>query len=128
VIAVDASAVLAILLGEPEGARFRAALRVGGRISAVNHWEVLARAFSDTGAAGAARAEALMAELGVEVAAVDAADSRAAHQAFARFGKGRGGPLNLGDCFAYALAQREGAGLLYKGDDFARTDVMSALA
>ena len=45
-----------------------------------------------------------------------------------RFGKGTGrGPLNLGDCFAYALAQAEGDGLLFKGDDFPKTDVKPAI-
>lgn len=127
-IVVDASAVLAILVDEPEGASFRTALTSGAVISAVNYWEVLARAHSDAGKAGAARAEALIQELGLDIAEVSARDSRSAYEAFIQFGKGQGGPLNLGDCFAYALAQREGDGLLYKGDDFPRTDVASALA
>jgi ribonuclease VapC len=128
VIVADASAVLAILLDEPDGASFRAALRSDAVISAVNYWEVLARAHSDAGAAGAARAEALIQELGLGIADVSARDSRSAYEAFVQFGKGRGGPLNLGDCFAYALAQSEGDGLLFKGDDFPKTDVKSALA
>ena len=49
-------------------------------------------------------------------------------QAFARYGKGRGHPaqLNLGDCFIYAQAKLVGASLLYKGDDFSKTDIESA--
>lgn len=43
-----------------------------------------------------------------------------------RFGKGRGGPLNFGDCFSYALAKSLQAPLLFKGNDFGRTDVRSA--
>ena len=49
-------------------------------------------------------------------------------EAFARYGKGRGRParLNLGDCFIYAQAKATGASLLYKGDDFSKTDIESA--
>jgi ribonuclease VapC len=54
---------------------------------------------------------------------------RVALDAFDRYGKGRGHPaqLNMGDCFAYACARVEGAPLLYKGDDFGRTDILAAL-
>jgi ribonuclease VapC len=125
---VDASAVLAIYFDEPEAALFRAALRDRGALmSPVNHWEVLARAHRAQGGAGAERAGRLVNALGVQVTTSGDEASRAAYEAFSRFGKGVGGPLNLGDCFAYALAEREGEGLLYKGDDFSRTDVISAL-
>ncbi|THD81854.1 MAG: PIN domain-containing protein [Phenylobacterium sp.] len=128
VIAVDASAVLAVFFGEAEERAFRSFVaRRGGGISAVNHWEVLARAYSSGGAVALRAAEALLAELRLEVIAASDAHSRGAVAAFQRFGKGVGGPLNLGDCFAYALAQIEGDGLLYKGEDFAKTDVKSAL-
>ena len=128
-IAVDASAILAILLREPEAADFVARLkRGGGRISPVNHWEVLVRAYGLGGEPGVVEAQIVMRDLGVEVAAIGQAASRMAFEAFTRFGKSTGrGPLNLGDCFAYALAQAEGDGLLFKGDDFPRTDVKSAL-
>ena len=72
-------------------------------------------------------AQRLLQDLQVEVAELNEAASNAAFEAFVRFGKGNGGPLNLGDCFAYALAGREGEGLLFKGADFPRTDVKSAL-
>ena len=128
-IAVDASAVLAILMNEPDGASFAAILGASdGVISPVNYWEVLARSHSDSGAAGAARAEELIDGLGLQVATLSARDARLAYDAFARLGKGEGGPLNLGDCFAYALAEIEGDGLLFKGDDFPKTDVKSAIA
>jgi ribonuclease VapC len=128
VIAVDASAVLAILLGESEEARFRSLLRgAGGVISSVNFWEVLARVHREEGPEGAWRAEDLMHRLGIDVATAGRDEARLAYEAFARFGKGCGGPLNLGDCFAYALAEIEGDGLLFKGDDFPVTDVRSAL-
>ena len=125
-IAVDASAVLAILLQEPEAAAFKARLQAaGGLISPVNHWEVLARAYGLGGLDGALEAQHLLQDLRIEVTDLNEAASTAAFEAFVRFGKGNGGPLNLGDCFAYALAGREGQGLLFKGDDFPRTDVKS---
>jgi ribonuclease VapC len=127
-IAVDASAVLAILLLEPDAQAFRARLRLdGGVMSPVNHWEVLVKAFTLGGDDAVAEARQTMAELGIEIAAISEGDSVAAFQAFTTFGKGRGGPLNLGDCFAYALAQSEGDGLLFKGDDFPKTDVKPAI-
>jgi ribonuclease VapC len=128
-IAVDASALLAILLDEPEGPAFHKALQPGGGvISPVNHWEVMARAFTLLGDAGLADVEELMDALDVQVTTVTVEDSRAAFAAFRRFGRHQGGPLNLGDCFAYAVAAFEGDGLLFKGDDFPKTDVRSALA
>ena len=128
-IAVDASALLAMLLDEPEAPAFRQILRAhGGRITPVNHWEVLARAFVVLGDGGPADAEALMEAYQVSVVTISADHSRAAARAFRRFGKRSAGRLNLGDCFAYALAEIEGDGLLFKGYDFPKTDVKSALA
>ena len=129
-ITVDASAILAIILEEPEGETCRSLLERagGGRMSPVNYWEVLARAWTWRGDIGREAAETVMASLGIEVVEVGRADSRRAADAFEQFGKRSAAGLNLGDCFAYALAAREGDGLLYKGDDFGRTDVASALA
>ena len=58
-----------------------------------------------------------------------AGEAKVGAEAFRKFGKGSGHPakLNFGDCFAYALAKQLDAPLLYKGDDFAQTDVRSAL-
>lgn len=123
-IAVDASAVLAILFDEPEAGSFRRILTAeGGVISPVNHWEILVRARVKLGPTGPAEAEALLDSLMVTVVPATVDDSRTAVGAFQRFGKRAAGHLNLGDCFAYALAEREGDGLLFKGDDFPRTDV-----
>jgi ribonuclease VapC len=127
-MAVDASAVLAVLLEEPDGAAFRRAIRArGGVISPVNFWEVLVRAHVALDEPGAAAALELMHELDLDVALVGKDEALLAYRAFANFGKGNGGPLNLGDCFAYALAQIEGDGLLFKGDDFPKTDVKPAI-
>lgn len=125
---VDASAILAVLLEEPDGERFRIALESRpSLISPVNYWEVLAAAHRTAREPGANRAMNAVSSLGVEVAEIGRLDAHLAYAAFARWGKGQGGPLNLGDCFAYALAQREGDGLLFKGDDFPKTDVRSVL-
>jgi ribonuclease VapC len=129
-IAVDASAVLAILLDEPEADVFRAVLGgAGGAVmSPVNYWEVLVRAHSIGGLQGRAIAESLLEALNIMIASGDAAAARRAAEAFATYGKGSGSgaQLNLGDCFAYALAERESEGLLFKGGDFPKTDVAAA--
>jgi ribonuclease VapC len=64
-----------------------------------------------------------------EMVAPGASETNAAYAAFVAFGKGSGHPasLNFGDLFSYALAKVRGLPLLYKGDDFAQTDVLSAL-
>lgn len=125
-IAVDASAVLAILLGEPEGPAFKSLLLNAGHsvISPVNHWEVLARAYGLAGDVGRMKAEALLTECNVRIGSTDAETSRAAADAFARFGRRTPAGLNLGDCFAYALAAAEGDGLVCKGEDFPKTDIL----
>jgi ribonuclease VapC len=124
---IDASALVTILLREPEWNRFLdTILRAGGGvISPVNSWEICIRTAHLRDETGRLDAERLMTELGVEIAPVDAEQTRIAIEARLRFGRGI---LNLGDCFAYALARTHGDGvLLYKGDDFARTDIQGAL-
>lgn len=129
-IVVDASAILAILLDEPEGPAFNRFLleQNGAVMSPVNHWEVLIRIRGTHGEAGRELAEMLLDELNVAVVEVSAAHSRLAADAAERFGKTTPARLNLGDCFAYALAATEGDGLLFKGDDFAQTDVRLAFS
>ncbi|MBA3811909.1 MAG: type II toxin-antitoxin system VapC family toxin [Caulobacteraceae bacterium] len=128
-IVVDASAILAIVLKEDDGPGFRTVLArsMGSVISAVNYWEVLVRAQVARDAAGVAAAETVMSELGVEVTGIDAETARMAARAFGRFGRHTPARLNLGDCFAYALATKEGDGLLFKGNDFSKTDIKNAL-
>lgn len=128
-IVVDASAVLAIILGEEEADIFEDALAAaaGALISPVNYWEVLVRSQGEFGQVGVDHAETLMEQANIAIAPSDRETARAAAKAFARF-KGRpGGRLNMGDCFAYALAVQEGDGLLFKGNDFTKTVVKNAL-
>jgi ribonuclease VapC len=129
VIVVDASALLAILLEEDDGPRFLAFL-AGAQptvMSAVNYWEALVRARVVECEAGQRLVYELLETLGVGVDAPDANLTRRAAVAFARFRGRAGGQPNLGDTFAYALAEREGDGLLFKGNDFPKTDVKPAL-
>ena len=110
------------MLYEDDAATFETALADanGWFISAVNYWECAVRADIKFGGRGDALVDALCSRMKIEIE-IEAAD------AFKRF-KGRlGGRLNMGDCFAYALAAREGDGLLYKGDGFPKTDVRSVI-
>ena len=127
---VDTSAIMAILQKEPEAPAFGAALTEGARtaISAATLVELCVVAESRAGAAVWAEVEALMADAAIEVAPFTAEQAALAREGWRRFGKGRHpAGLNLGDCFAYALAQERGEPLLFKGGDFALTDVRRAL-
>ncbi len=126
-IVIDASAVLAIYLAEPERDGFVFALASAPRrmISPVNFWEVVARAKSINGKSGVDEVLALLTTLGVEIEPIDAAMTHLAIEALQKYGR-RPAKLNLGDCFAYALAKSLNAPLLFKGDDFAATDIVAA--
>lgn len=122
---------MAMLLGEPERDRFIAALAEAADplISAGTLLEVSIVVQSKLGDGGLADLDKLLAAAGVRCVAVDLSQVHAARDAFARFGKGRDAAgLNYGDCFAYALAKLVQAPLLFKGDDFRRTDVVAAIA
>lgn len=127
---VDASAVLAILFDEEDAELFARVLHEVDdcRMSAVTYLEAAIRV---DGAGDAEAGEAFddfLTAAGVEIAPVTVAQARLARQAYRRFGKGRHpAGLNLGDCFAYALAVAGGEPLLCKGEDFARTDLQPAL-
>lgn len=128
---VDASAILAILLGEKERADFEVELaRNAGStlISGVNYWEVEARLRSLGLTSLVGEFERLMQRAEIGLAIIDHDQTRLACEAHAQFGKGRHpAKLNLGDCFAYALAKSRGETLLFKGDDFRQTDVEPAI-
>ena len=123
-IVVDTSAIVAILLAEDDGAAFRAQIEAAGGalVSAVSAVELAAVSSRDDAFFGAARS--FLNEPYVDVAPVDAAQAAIASDAYRRFGRGRHpAGLNLGDVFSYALARARGLPLLFKGDDFSRTDV-----
>lgn len=127
---VDASALAAIVLGEPDARDLAERLDLAPEpiTSAIAIYEaVLAVARQRSGGFSAARADVgtLLDEARIRIVSIDAVDAAIAIDAFQRFGKGQGHParLNLGDCFAYACAQRHRTPLLFKGDDFPQTDV-----
>ncbi len=127
-IVLDASAALAVLLEEDDCAEIEIKLAQASTIimSPVNLWEVLVRAHALDGEAGLNAAESFFTDLNVDILPISADDSRAAARAFTRFGKRTPAALNMGDCFAYALAMARGAPLLFKGGDFGKTDVAVA--
>lgn len=128
---IDSSAIIAALAGEPDAGLYRDALKSGTdcAMSAVNVFEtrlVLERRY---GVAMGATFEALLDRASVRIAPFDSEQVTLARYAYSRFGKGTGHPaqLNLGDCAAYALARYLDDVLLFKGRDFALTDVRPAL-
>ena len=128
---VDTSALIAILLGEPEAESLKAALSeaVEPSISAVSLFEARMVMTARLGPAGREALDAIIVELAITVLPFDAKHASVATDAFLAYGKGRHpAGLNFGDCCAYALAQATGRPLLFKGDDFAQTDIASALA
>jgi ribonuclease VapC len=128
---LDASAVIAILRNEPEAVAFAKAIEnvTYRRISAVNYVEAAVVIDGGRDPIASRRFDDLIREAQMIVEPVTEDQARAARQAYRDFGKGGGHPakLNLGDCFAYALAKDKSEPLLFKGDDFSRTDVKSAL-
>lgn len=125
---VDSSAIAAILFGEPDSEFYIDALASGERqfMSAVNRMEAGMVMESRKGSAGASALAALVANAEIEVLPFDAGQAEVALAAWRRYGKGRHpAGLNLGDCAAYALAITLDQRLLYKGDDFSKTDVAS---
>lgn len=127
---IDTSALLAILRNEPEGPPFARALEAAAEcvMSAASFVETSIVIEARHGAEGLRDLDQLIAKARIEIVAVDQDQALVARRAFSRFGKGRhAAGLNFGDCFAYALAEVRGSALLFKGDDFGRTDIESAL-
>ena len=124
---VDSSALVAIVLGEPERRDFLSRLRSepSPRISAVSWTEVGVVLDGRRDPVLSRGYDALVDALRITVVDVTAADARAARQAYRDFGRGSGhrARLNFGDCFSYALAIRLDEPLLFTGDDFVHTDV-----
>nr|WP_245217053.1 type II toxin-antitoxin system VapC family toxin [Neoroseomonas nitratireducens] len=115
---------------EPEAAAFGDALTGAERIAiaAPTLVELGIVAEGRAGEAVRPRIERLFRSMAVEVVPFTAEHAALACEAWRRYGKGRHpAGLNLGDCFAYALAKARDEALLYKGDDFARTDVKAAI-
>lgn len=127
-IAVDTSSLVAVVLGEPDAERHLERLRRDAALlSSVSLVEATIVVEARQGA-DAVRDLELLVDATAEIVAVDEAHARVAVAAWGRFGKGRHpAGLNFGDCFSYAVAHLAGIPLLYKGDDFAQTDLAAAL-
>jgi ribonuclease VapC len=122
---VDSSAVMAVLRREAEAAAFAAAIEQAEvrLISAANVLD-LGMVAESRGRAGARELDDFLERSRFEIVPFDAEQAALARDAFRRFGKGRHpARLNFGDCIAYALSKASGEPLLFKGGDFARTDV-----
>lgn len=129
---VDTSAIVAILQDEPTAPTCLEALAADSapKMSAATAVELYAVADARGLPAQARRVDSLLEKLGIEIVAFDPAQAALARNAYRDFGKGSGSPakLNLGDCFAYALAAKTLEPLLFVGDDFTHTDIASAIA
>jgi ribonuclease VapC len=127
---VDTSALVAILLGEAEAERFARALAEAPvrLLSAVSRVELSFVIEGRKGETGRADVEQLLRDGGFDIVGVTPQQAELAVDAFRRFGRGRHpAGLNIGDCFSYALAAVTDHRLLFKGEDFSRTDIRSAL-
>jgi ribonuclease VapC len=126
---LDSSAVLAMLFGEPEAAALaEAAEQATERAISAASWLEAAIVADNRSAVASAEFAGLMARLDLEIVPFTASQAMRAREAHLRYGKGRHkAGLNLGDCFAYALAKERGQTLLFKGDDFAATDIEPAI-
>lgn len=123
---LDTSALLAILGDEPEAPAFEAAFERDPvrLLSAASLLEAAIVVESRWGPAGGRELDLMLHRAGLEVVPVDAEQVEVARQAYRDFGRGRHpAALNYGDCFTYALARVSGEPLLFKGDDFSRTDL-----
>ena len=131
-IAVDSSALIAIVLDEPEKASFMSQLKQADRVLVSPATIVEARlvAYRRGGDVLVALLDDLIETFGMAIIPPGPDEIAAAHAAFVAYGKGGGHPaqLNFGDLFSYALAKVRGLPLLFKGDDFGHTDIEQAAA
>lgn len=129
-VLVDASVFVALLTREPDWLELSDQLLAteDGLCCAVGLWEAaraIARKREVTAGEALQAVDRVCRDYALRLVATGAAEARLAIEAHDRYGKGTGHPaqLNMGDCFAYACAKANDARLLYKGDDFAKTDL-----
>jgi ribonuclease VapC len=129
-VIVDSSALIAILRNEPEAQACASAIEAAHRrISAANFVEAAMVIDGSRDPIASRRLDDLISEAQLVIEPVTETQARIAREAYRDFGRGSGHParLNFGDCFAYALARSTGEPLLFKGNDFAQTDVAPAI-
>jgi ribonuclease VapC len=124
---LDTSAIVAILQDEPEAPAFARAVEENRpvRVSAANWLEAAVVVDGNRSPALSRRFDEFLREAAVTIEPVTALQAELAREAYRALGRGSGHParLNFGDCFAYALAMERDEALLFKGNDFANTDV-----
>lgn len=126
---IDTSALVAIAFNQPDAPSFE--LKIADDpvrlMSAANLLEAAMVIETRLGDAGGSELDLWLHKTGVEIVAVEERHADQARRAWRRYGKGRHpAALNYGDCFAYALATLAGEALLFKGDDFGKTDIVAA--
>ncbi len=127
---VDSSAIIAMLLDEPERSAFQHQIELAARVGlpSPNFLEAEMVLASKLGKEGADNLVRFLEETDIAILAFTHAHALGAREAFLRFGKGRHpAALNFGDCMAYAVARTEGRPLLFKGADFRLTDIEAAI-
>lgn len=127
---LDTSALAAIFFGEPEADLYTQLIHDADRclISAGNFLELTMVIEGQIGPEAGRQCDTFFRRAGIVIEPFTVEQAHLARQAFLDFGKGRHpAGLNFGDCFAYALAKNTGEPLLFKGNDFKKTDVVSAL-
>jgi ribonuclease VapC len=127
---IDTSVVVAILSGEDDAAHWgslieEATVRVTSALVVLEAAMSLSTKLEIEPMDVEAAISAFLEEAEIEIVAIDGREAKLAVQAFSDYGKGRGHPalLNLADCLSYACAKNRGIPLLYKGNDFSRTDL-----
>lgn len=128
-IVVDSSALLCLLLGEPEADRIATALEQSPEvlIAAPTKVEAFIVAEAKLGPQGVVNLQRILRLARVETSPFNDEEAELAIEAWRTYGRGRHeAALNLGDCFAYAAARLAGAPLLFVGEDFAKTDITAA--
>ena len=124
---LDTSALLAILFLEPEAERFAALIEADPRrlLSAASMLETAIVVEARKGPSAGRELDLLLHRARIDLVGFEESQLELARDAWRRFGKGNHrANLNFGDCFAYALSKSSGEPLLFKGDDFAKTDVV----
>ncbi|MGA8652654.1 MAG: type II toxin-antitoxin system VapC family toxin [Xanthobacteraceae bacterium] len=131
IVVVDSSVFVAVFKDEPDSTiLIERAMSFKRRVTSAATWfeSIMVCEGASKKEGGGLRFERIVAALGTEITPFTPEQARLAFDAFKRFGKGRGtkASLNFGDCFAYALAKELQAPLLYRGNDFAHTDLQPA--
>lgn len=127
---VDSSAIIAILRQEPDALQFAAKLASAGecRMSVATFVETAVVADNQKGLSGPSQLDTLLRNTQIRLEPLTVEQAHIARQAYFDYGKGHHPTgLNFGDCFAYALSKATGEPLLFKGDDFRKTDIEPAL-